>query len=689
MADNTFTYWAFLCGSPLDNRTTPAAGRRCWGDWLDAALKAFAVPREFVGQPNGRGEIIPERIESVFRDESELPADAALSAETRQALEKSRCLVVICSPHSAQSRAVDEAVRYFKQLGRAGQILPFVIAGEPYASAGNKPGAVPADECFGPALRHSVLPDGTLDLNRRAGRQLFVDARHGVQPREILASDDRAAEADLQMAKIQLIALVLGVGFNGLWWREQQRHFFELAETRQQVNETLQQMAEIRRQLQAARQEAQAAQQQALEKQNLPPEVQAQIQSAQAQAHAARQQADEFQNRLQAGQNQVREMQAELAEARRRALAAETKVQEAEQQAREAQSQLAASQHQSRETQAAQSQWAESERQAQAAREKLQAAQNQVEALQERVRVAESELAAAREQVRAAQAQVGELQAQLREIQNRPVPAPGISNPNPNARRLVRVWAVLAALALLVAGTVAVRAWRQQQADQQALALATAEAAGNFSPPAGGTEPVRQVLEKIAGAAQAENRQHSLAELAAGISVAEIPEALAAAAVMVDDRPRSQFQKMLLLRLGAVNPLSALTNAAAIDSRIVNDAGAADTVGYFQLAIVDEWVKRDLPGALQWVSQLPAGDTRHQALARCIDELAKTDVAGALALAESLPDGVEQDAVLARLWPKASPFAAWEWINRVEPPVSIVELPTTPGARISGAGLDQ
>src|SRR5664280_2294199 len=116
MTDNETKYWAFLSYSHQDNREqradTQAGSRRCWGDWLHDALKTFSIPAEFAGQINGRGEIIPERIDPIFRDEQELPEDAPLSAETRKALEQSICLLVICSPRSAQSLQVNEAVRY-------------------------------------------------------------------------------------------------------------------------------------------------------------------------------------------------------------------------------------------------------------------------------------------------------------------------------------------------------------------------------------------------------------------------------------------------------------------------------------------------------------------------------------------------------------------------------------------------
>ena len=316
MTDNEYKYWAFLNYSSQDNcekrSDTQDVVSRCWGDWLHDALKTFSIPAEFVGQINGRGEIIPERIDPIFRNDQELTEDATLSADIRKALEQSICLIVICSPRSAESLQVNEAVRYFKQLGRGKHILPIVVAGEPNASDGNKPGRSPADECFVPALRHPVLPDGTLDGTRRAGRTIFVDARHGVDKREILANDHRHAEADLEMAKIQLIALLLGVGFNGLWWREQKRHFFDFAEAQHQAREALNQAGEVRRQLQEAQRQAREAQNQALEIQNLPRDIHGQIQEAQNQAQEAQTQTREAQRQLQEFQDKVRDTQAQL-----------------------------------------------------------------------------------------------------------------------------------------------------------------------------------------------------------------------------------------------------------------------------------------------------------------------------------------------------------------------------------------
>jgi uncharacterized coiled-coil DUF342 family protein len=737
MADKEYKYYAFLSYSPQDNGAPPAdssaAGRRCWGNWLDDALKTFFIPPEFVGQINGRGEIIPERIAPVFQDESELPEDASLSAAICHALEQSLCLIVICSPRSAQSRQVNEVVRYFKQLGRGNWILPVVVAGEPNAGTGKKSGVSPADECYVPALRHPVHPDGTLDTARPAGKHIFVDARHGVQKVEVLAKDHRHAEADLEVAKIQLLALLIGVGFPGLWQREQERHFFDLAEARQRARQALNQVEEVQRQLQEA-------QKQSLELQNLPRDVQSQIQETQNQALTAQNQAREAQQQLQEFQNKVRQTQALLEEARSRARAAESKVLETQQLARETQNQLEEARLQAREAQKqaleiqnraqegqvqdaqdqilkaqceaqnAQSQLEETRRQALDAQNKLLAAQSTVQELQNQAQLAQNQLEEARLQVReaqnkslAAQDQAREAQSQVHETQNQTrdaqrqieaaqIQVRKIQDQRRNARRLTKASAVLAALALLAAGVVARNAWRQRQIDRQALATAAAEASGTFELASGGEESIRQKLQKIGGAEQAENRRRSLDHLAARVPQAEIPEGLKAASVIVNDQQRSDFQKWLLVRLGWVNPVSAMTNASAIEGIIVNDEGLNDSSLYFQLAVLDNWTKTDWAGAFNWVCQLPSADSRqraldsiirslhsqpdseskNQALEDCIGELAKTDVPGALNLAEFLPEGFRRDTIMASLWMKADPFAVSEWINSLVLPQEIM-----------------
>ena len=616
---------------------------RCWADWLQEALRKFAIPAEFIGQVNGRGELVPERIAPIFQDPTE-PADGAeLTPEVRQALENSICLIVICSPHSAQSQQVNEAVRYFKQLGRGHCILPFVIAGEPHATDGDR---AAADECFVPALRHPVLPDGTLDTGRRAGKFIFVDARHGVGKREILAVDQRDAEADLEMAKVQLIALLLSVGFNGLWWREQRRHFFEFAEARQQTQRALAQVAEIEHQLSAAQNQAQAAQRQALELQNLPGDVAAQIETAQAQARDAQQQLQVVQEKIHAKQNQLTEARQqaqdgtrqlqefqqqvrsahsqleavrqqvvaaenEAAAARTRALAAEQQLQTLQHLSPELTAQIQAAQQQS---QAAQAEAEQTQRQLADQSREAQTAQSQLAEARQQVLAAQAEVVAAQSQARETQDKINELHQQNQRGQTQIAAAQNEVKKNQqrshSSSRLTKVWAVLAALALVAAGWAVRHAAQQKAFARQALAKAEALGAGRYEVTTNALNPegIRQLLQQIAGAELVQNRQASLAKIVAGISPAEIPAALQTSAVMVDGESRS----------------------------------------YFQLALLDRWLPKDLPAALRWACALPDSAVRACALEKILPALtAPATAEQSVALNQIVMQWAQQDSPAA------------------------------------------
>src|SRR5688572_31148871 len=106
-------YWCFISYRHTDNKEP---GRQ-WATWLHQALETYEVPADLVGTTNERGDVIPDRIFPVFRDEEELPADAQLSQPIEAALRKSRFLVVLCSPRAARSRFVADEILTFKKLG--------------------------------------------------------------------------------------------------------------------------------------------------------------------------------------------------------------------------------------------------------------------------------------------------------------------------------------------------------------------------------------------------------------------------------------------------------------------------------------------------------------------------------------------------------------------------------------------
>ena len=154
-------YWCFISYRHADNREL---GRQ-WASWLHHELETYEVPADLVGKTNDRGDEIPSRLYPIFRDEEELPADAELSSPIERALQRSRFLVVICSPAAAASRFVDDEVRIFKQLGKADRVLAMIISGEPNASErpqGHLEALSKGQECFPLSLRRVVNAQGEI-----------------------------------------------------------------------------------------------------------------------------------------------------------------------------------------------------------------------------------------------------------------------------------------------------------------------------------------------------------------------------------------------------------------------------------------------------------------------------------------------------------------------------------------------
>jgi hypothetical protein len=125
---------------------------RSWASWLHQSLERYEVPRTLVGNPHPTGGTIPFRLFPIFKDREELATAATLSENISQALTSSRYLIVMCSPHAATSRWVNEEIRQFKQQGGWDRILSLIVAGEPNASV-NSSAQDASRECFPPTLR--------------------------------------------------------------------------------------------------------------------------------------------------------------------------------------------------------------------------------------------------------------------------------------------------------------------------------------------------------------------------------------------------------------------------------------------------------------------------------------------------------------------------------------------------------
>jgi tetratricopeptide (TPR) repeat protein len=187
-------YFAFISYSHRD---------AAWADWLHKGIERYRPPKTLIGTTTEHGTV-PKRLMPIFRDREELPSAMDLGGLLRAALSASSSQIVICSPQAAQSKWVNEEILAFKRLGREARIFCLIVGGEPYAS--NMPGRE-QDECFPAALRFKLGADGELS-----------DV-----PTEPIAADARPGKDGKNNSKLKLISGLLGVGFDTLRRREQQR----------------------------------------------------------------------------------------------------------------------------------------------------------------------------------------------------------------------------------------------------------------------------------------------------------------------------------------------------------------------------------------------------------------------------------------------------------------------------------
>jgi WD40 repeat protein len=188
-------YWAFISYSHTDE---------VYARWLHRSIERFRGHAKLAGSTGRHGEVVPERVQPVFRDREELEGAADLGSRIAEALGASRCLIVICSPRAATSRYVNNEIRHFKALGREHRVLALIVDGEPGAAARSLPAT---QECFPPALTQSFDAQGAL---------IGTSA-------EPLAADLRAGKDDRRDALLKLLAGVLGLALDDLRRRDAQR----------------------------------------------------------------------------------------------------------------------------------------------------------------------------------------------------------------------------------------------------------------------------------------------------------------------------------------------------------------------------------------------------------------------------------------------------------------------------------
>jgi len=183
-----FKYSAFISYSHADKNIV---------QWLHRALEGYRLPGHLAGKDTPDG-VIPRKLKPFFRDRDDLSAATSLTKSVRASLKQSEFLIVICSPDAAKSEWVNKEILGFKELRGENNILCLIVGGEPNAS---KKSHGKDNECFPPALR------------KLTGKKTF----------EPIAADARPEGDGKRLAKLKLIAGLLGIELDKLVQRDAQR----------------------------------------------------------------------------------------------------------------------------------------------------------------------------------------------------------------------------------------------------------------------------------------------------------------------------------------------------------------------------------------------------------------------------------------------------------------------------------
>ena len=159
-----FQYYAFISYSHKDMK---------WARWLQKKLETYKLPSKLQENEAEKKDkkSSPYLIQPVFRDETSINPGKTVDDALKSELEKSKYLIVICSPASSASSWVDREVERFIEMGREDRIMPFIVEGVPHSEG-------PEKECYVPSLRALAEKKGSsilgADVQARGEKQAFL-----------------------------------------------------------------------------------------------------------------------------------------------------------------------------------------------------------------------------------------------------------------------------------------------------------------------------------------------------------------------------------------------------------------------------------------------------------------------------------------------------------------------------------
>lgn len=176
--EKQYKYYAFISYSSHDT---------AWGKRLQRKLEGYRMPATLCSEHGWERK----PLKPVFFAPTDIQP-GGLSDELQERLKASRHLIVICSPHSAQSEWVGKEIAFFHSLERTDNIHFFIIDGIPHS--GNKD-----TECFNPVIEELGLPEILgANIHEKVYRWPWMNR---------------------ERAHVQLITKLLGVEFDTIWQR--------------------------------------------------------------------------------------------------------------------------------------------------------------------------------------------------------------------------------------------------------------------------------------------------------------------------------------------------------------------------------------------------------------------------------------------------------------------------------------
>lgn len=176
------SYIAFISyrHKPLDKKAAELIQRR---------VESYVVPKEYRNRVGGK------KLGKVFRDEDELPASSSLSNSITYALDRSKYLLVICTPNLPKSKYCEAEIRYFLETHDRDHVLAILVDGEP-------------DEAFSPLLLHTFDEEGNITGDTEPLAANISSPNHTI--------NRKAVRKEI----VRVYAALLGCPFDALWQRE-------------------------------------------------------------------------------------------------------------------------------------------------------------------------------------------------------------------------------------------------------------------------------------------------------------------------------------------------------------------------------------------------------------------------------------------------------------------------------------